>query len=208
LNPNYATAHYWNSVLLQTRGRLRESVVAAQKAQVLDPLSPIIGMGVVQAYLFSEQYDKGIDECHKYLEMNPSFVVAHDFLIHLLVQEGLFEEAEEETRRLVELSERKAEAMAHVAYVYAASGRTEEAKKLLEESTADPKADPELGYSNPTIFITVYSILGDQDSGFLWAEKALESGKISFPTLRFSPDLKRFRIDPRYNSLLAKARLQ
>src|SRR6267143_424667 len=206
--PDYANAHYWNSVLLQTRGRLRESIVAAQKAQVLDPLSPIIGMGVVQAYLFSGQYDEGIDECHKYLEMNPSFVVAHDFLIHLLVQKGLFEEAEEETRRLVDISERKAEAMAHLAYVYATSGRPEEAKKLLEESTADPKADPRLGYSNPTIFITVYSILGDQDSGFLWAEKALESGKISFPTLRFSPDLKRFRIDPRYNSLLAKARLQ
>jgi adenylate cyclase len=208
LNPNYATAHYWNSVLLQTRGRLQESVTAVQKAQVLDPLSPIIGMGVVQAYLFSEQYDKGIDECHKYLEMNPSFVVTHDFLIHLLVQKGLFEEAEEEARKLVEISERKAEATAHVAYVYAASGKTEEAKKALEASTADPNADPKLGYSNPTIFITVYSILGDQDSGFLWAEKALESGKISFPTLRFSPDLKRFRIDPRYNSLLAKAGLQ
>jgi len=73
---------------------------------------------------------------------------------------------------------------------------------------ADPNADPRLGYSNPTIFITVFSILGDLDSGFLWAEKALESGKISFPTLRFSPDLRKFRTDPRYNSLLAKAGLK
>src|SRR5438552_2324820 len=61
--------------------------------------------------------------------------------------------------------------------------------------------------SNPTIFITVYSILGDQDNAFLWAEKALEAGKIAFPSLRFSPDLKRFRTDPRYKSLLAKADL-
>ena len=208
LNPNYATAHYWLSVLLQTTGRLQDSVTATQKAQILDPLSPIIGMGVVQAYLFLEQYDRAIDECHKYLEMNPSFVVAHDFLLHLQVHKGLFEDAGEEARRLVEISERKAEAMAHVAYVYAASGKIEEAKKLFEESMADPKADPGLGYSNPTIFITVYSILGDQDSGFRWAEKALESGKISFPTLRFSPDLKKFRTDPRYNSLLAKAGLK
>src|SRR6058998_4279847 len=110
LNPNYGTAHYLHSVLLQTIGRLQESVTAAEKAQVLDPLSPIIGMGVVQAYLFSEQYDKGIDECQKYLEMNPSFVVAHDFLIHMQVQKGLFEEAEREARRLVDVSERKAEA--------------------------------------------------------------------------------------------------
>src|SRR2546428_4867022 len=204
LNPNYATAHYLHSVLLQTTGRLQESVTAAEKAQVLDPLSPGIGMGVVSAYFFSEQYDKAIDECHKYLEMNPNFVVAQDYLVHLQVQTGLFEKAAEEARRLADISERKAEASAHLAYVNAASGKTEQAKKLFEASIEDSK----LGYSNPTIFITVYSILGDQDNAFLWAEKALESGKIAFPSLRFSPDLKNFRTDPRYNSLLAKAHLK
>ena len=203
LNPNYANAHYLHSVLMQTTGRLQESVTAAEKAQVLDPLSPVIGMGVVQAYFFSEQYDKALDECHKYLEMNPNFVVAQDYLVHLHVRNGLFEEAVNDARRLVEISERKAEATAHLAYVYTVSGKTEQAKKLFEALMADSK----LGYSNPTIFITVYSILGDQDNAFLWAEKALEAGKIAFPSLRFSPDLKRFRTDPRYNSLLAKADL-
>ena len=203
LNPNYANAHYLHSVLLQTTGRLQESVTAAEKAQVLDPLSPVIGMGVVQAYFFSEQYDKALDECRKYLEMNPNFVVAQDYLVHLHVRNGLFEEAVNDTRRLVDISERKAEARAHLSYVYAASGKTEQARKLFEALMADSK----LEYSNPTIFITVYSILGDQDNAFLWAEKALEAGKIAFPSLRFSPDLKRFRTDPRYNSLLTKAEL-
>ncbi len=204
LNPNYAAAHYWHSVLLQTTGRLQESVKAAEKAQALDPLSPVIGMGVVQAYFFSEKYDKAIDECHKYLEMNPREVVAQDYLVHLQVQNGLFEKAAEEAARLVEISDRKAETTAHLAYVYAASGKTEEARKVFETSVAESK----LGYSNPTIFITVYSILGDQDNAFRWAEEALKVGKIAFPALRFSPDLKKFRTDPRYNSLLEKAELQ
>jgi len=204
LNPNYATAHYWHSVLLQTTGRLQESVTAAEKAQVLDPLSPVIGMGVVQAYFFSGQYDKAVEECHRYLDMNPSFVVARDFLVHLHVQNGLFEEAAEEAKRLLDVSERKSEAMAHLAYVYAASGKTEEAKKLFEASVADA----EFGYSNPTIFIIVCSILGDLDNAYRWAEKARESGRIALHSLRFSPDLQRFRTDPRYNLLLAKAHLQ
>jgi tetratricopeptide (TPR) repeat protein len=190
-------------VLMQTTGNLQESVTAAEKAQALDPLSPVIGMGVVQAYFFSEQYDKAIDECHKYLEMNPREVVAQDFLVHLQVHTGLFEKAAEEARRLAEISERKAETTAHLAYVYAASGKIEQAKKLFEASVADAA----LQYSNPTIFITVYSFLGDQDNAFRWAEKALESGKIAFPALRFSPDLKRFRTDPRYNTLLSKVSL-
>ena len=204
LNPNYATAHYWHSVLLQTTGRLQESVTAAEKAQVLDPLSPVIGMGVVQAYFFSGQYDKAVEECHRYLDMDPSFVVARDFLVHLHVQNGLFEEAAEEAKRLLDVSERKSEAMAHLAYVYAASGKTEEAKKQFQASVADA----EFGYSNPTIFIIVCSILGDLDNAFRWAEKARESGRIALPSLRFSPDLQRFRTDPRYSLLLAKAHLQ
>ena len=204
LNPNYATAHYWHSVLLQTTGRLQESVTAAEKAQALDPLSPVIGMGVVQAYFFSEQYDKAIEECRRYLEMNPNIAVAQDYLVHLRVQSGQLEKAADEARRLAEISERKAEAIAHMAYVYAASGRTEEARRLLKASVAN--LTPE--NSNLTIFITVSSILGDQDSAFGWAEKALEFGKMAFPTLRFSPDLKRFRMDSRYHSLLAKAQLQ
>jgi adenylate cyclase len=204
LNPNYSAAHYWYSVLLMTIGSLQESVTAAEKAQALDPLSPVIGMGVVQAYFFSEQYVKAIEECHKYLEMNPREVAARDYLVHLQVQTGLFEKAAEETVRLAEISERTAETTAHQAYVYAASGKTEEARRVLETSVAESRQ----GYSNPTIFITVYSILGDQDNAFRWAEEALEVGKIAFPALRFSPDLKKFRTDSRYTSLLAKAHLR
>lgn len=204
LNPNYAAAHYWYSVLLQTTGNLQESVTAAEKAQALDPLSPVIGMGVVQAYFFSEHYDKAIEECHKYLEMNPREVVAQDYLVHLQVQNGSFEKAAEEAARLAEISERKAENTAHLAYVHAASGKIEEARITFEISVGESR----LGFSNPTIFITVYSILGDQDSAFRWAEEALEAGKIAFPALRFSPDLREFRKDPRYKSLLTKAGLQ
>src|SRR5437016_14463925 len=49
LNPNYANAHYLHSVLLQTTGRLQESVKAAENAQVLYPLYPVTGIDFVQA---------------------------------------------------------------------------------------------------------------------------------------------------------------
>src|SRR5260370_1526432 len=198
LKRDYAGGHYWHSVLLETTGSLQESVTAAEKAQALDPLSPVIGMGVVQAYFFSEQYDKAIDECHKYLEMNPREVVAQDYLVHLQVQNGLFEKAAEEAARLVQISDRKAETTAHLAYVYAASGKTEEAKKVFETSVEESR----LGYSNPTIFITVYSILGDQDNAFRWAEQALEAGKISFPPLQVSPHPREFRTNKPHKTFL------
>jgi len=204
LNPNYATAHYWFSVLLETLGRVSDAVLEAEKAQQLDPLSPVIGMGVVQAYLFDGHYDKAIDECHRYLDMDPNFVVAHDFLVHLYVQKKMFKEAAEEAKRLVFSSERQAEALAHVAFVKAASGDFDEARRTLRESVTNT----EKGYSNPSIFITAYSTLGELDSAFDWTEKAFESGRVAFPTLMLSPDLKKLRADPRFGILLRRAGLK
>jgi adenylate cyclase len=203
LNPNYATAHYWLSLLLQTTGNLAEAISEAEKAQALDPLSSAVGGCVIQAYFFTGQYDKAIDTCKRYLDMDPNFVVARDYLVHLYVHTKAFDEAVNETMRLIDQSERKAEAKAHLAYVYAMSGRTQEAKDIFENIVTDP----DLGYSNSTIFITIYSTFGDQDAAFRWAEKARETGKLSIPSIRFSPDLRGFRDDPRFVVILQKARL-
>jgi TolB-like protein/Tfp pilus assembly protein PilF len=204
LNPNYATAHYWYSVLLLTIGKLREAVTEAEKAQALDPLSPVVGMGVVDAYYFSGQYERAIEECNKYLEMEPNFIRPRDLLVHLHANKKSFEEAERAARRLAETSERKAEAAAHLPYVLAASGRTEEARALIEKIVKDPK----LNYTNSTIFIAIYSILGDQENAFRWATKAVDEAKISFPSIRFSPDLNEFRKDARYSALLRDVHLE
>ena len=204
LNPNYATAHYWYSLLLMTTGKLKEAVEEAEKAQVLDPLSPVVGIAVLEAYFFLGYFDQAINECNRYLELDPNFIIARDFLVHLYVHKKAYGDAEREARMLIEMSDRKAEALAHVAYVYAASARIDEAKRLFEEIVADPS----LEYANSTIFITVYSMLEDLDKAFQWAEKAREDAKIAFPSLRFSPDLKGFRSDPRYESLLASVRLR
>jgi adenylate cyclase len=203
LNPSYATAHHWYSLLLFTIGRLNEGIEEAGIAHVLDPLSPVVSMGLVQAYLFAGKYDEAIDECRRHLDMHPELVVAHDFLIHLHVQKGAFGEASREADTLEKLSERKAEAMAHKAYVEAAQGWRGEARKRIEEIDDGPGTE----YSNPTVFITVWSILGDNDRAYEWAERSLEDGKIAFPSLRFSPDLVAFRSDGRYGQLLAKAKL-
>lgn len=204
LNPNYATAHYWYSVLLLTTGRLARAVEEAEKAQALDPFSPVIGMGVVQAYLSSERYDRALEECMRYLDMDPRFLPAHDYLVHLYVHKRMFDAAEREAQRMMELGGLKVEGRAHLAYAYAASGKTAEAKRLVDESMEDPQLD----LANPTIFVTVYSILGDEDKAFEWAGKVFGSRRLAFPSLRFSPDLKEFRDDERYKGLLLKAGLE
>lgn len=203
LNPNYATAHHWYSVLLLTTGRLQEGLEEAEVAHILDPLSPVVSMGLVQVYLFAGRFEEAIDECKRHLEMHPGLTVAHDFLIHLHVQKGSFGEASREADTLEKLSDRKAEAMAHRAYVEVAQGWKGEARKLIEEIDDGPGTE----YSNPTVFITVWTMLGEMDRAYEWAGRALEDGKVSFPSLRLSPDLVAFRSDQRFGELLKKVKL-
>lgn len=204
LNPNYATAHYWYSHLLLAIGRLDEAVEEAEVAHVLDPLSPAVGMGLVQAYLFSGRYDAGIEECRRHLEIDPNYPVAHDLLIHLYVQKGMFEDASREAEALAKVSDRKEESLAHFAYTDAALGKTDEAKNLMRGLAANPNIE----YSNPTILITVWSMIGDNDRAYELLERAFEDGKVAFPSLRFSPDLNAFRTDPRYSQFLRRAKLE
>jgi adenylate cyclase len=203
LNPNYATAHHWYSVLMLTTGRLQEGLEEAEVAHILDPLSPVVSMGLVQVYLFAGRFEEAIDECRRHLEMHPGLTVAHDFLIHLQVLKGSFGEASREADTLEKLSDRKAEAMAHKAYVEAAQGWKGEARKLIDEIDDGPGTE----YSNPTIFITVWSMLGEMDRAYEWAGRALEDGKVAFPSLRLSPDLVAFRSDPRFGEFLKKVKL-
>ena len=203
LNPNYASAHYWYSILLLATGRLGEAVEEAEVAHVLDPLSPVVGMGLVQTYFFAGRYDAAIEECRRHLDIDPGFPAAHDSLVHLYVQKGMFEDASREAETLAKVSDRKEESLAHIAYSAVALGRTEEAKSLMNGLAAGPDVD----YSNPTILITVWSMLGDNDRAYEWLERAYEDGKVAFPSLRFSPDLKAFRADLRYGQFLRRAKL-
>ncbi|HEV2138517.1 MAG TPA: adenylate/guanylate cyclase domain-containing protein [Nitrososphaerales archaeon] len=204
LNPNYATAHYWYSHLLFATGRLDEGVEEAEVAHVLDPLSPAVTMGLVQAYLFAGRFDASIEECRRHLDIDPSYPVAHDFLVHLYVQKGMFEDASREAQTLAKVSDRKEESLAHVAYVAVVMGRKEEARKVMDGLAASAGNE----YSNPTIFIIVWSMLGDNDRAYKLLERAFEDGKVAFPSLRFSPDLKDFRADPRHVQFLKRAGLQ
>jgi tetratricopeptide (TPR) repeat protein len=161
-------------------------------------------MGLVQVYLFAGRYDAAIEECRRHLDIDPGYPVAYDFLVHLYVQKGMFEDASRETEALSKVSDRKGESVAHFAYLAVASGRSEEAKKLMRDLTSGPQVD----YSNPTILITVWSMLGDNDRAYELLERAYEDGKVAFPSLRFSPDLKAFRADARYNQFLKRAGLK
>ena len=121
LNPNYATAHQWYAgSYLALLERSTEAVAEMNKALALDPMSPVINVGLGRCYYCARQYDLAIEQYNKTLEIDPSYPSAHLFLGRAYAQAGWYD------RALAELGKANwhtFEAKAVSGYVYAVSGQ-------------------------------------------------------------------------------------
>ncbi|MBI1730972.1 tetratricopeptide repeat protein [Candidatus Acetothermia bacterium] len=104
LNPNYATAHHWYAILLDTVKRDDEAIAEARKANQLDPLSPIIQVLLSSIYLSTKDYKSAKEWAQSSLELNPGFVNGWELLFQTSVAMGDYDKATEAAGKLASLS--------------------------------------------------------------------------------------------------------
>jgi tetratricopeptide (TPR) repeat protein len=198
LNPNDASAHQWYSEYLAVMGRFKEAFREIKRAQELDPLSLIIN--TVEAYLlfFAREYDKGIEQCRKVLEMDPHFPPAHRYLGLNYWGNDMYEEALEEFEKMNN----------HLfqAVTYAKMEKVTEAKKILENLIEISNKEDVPGIS--LAIAGIYFALGEDDQGFKWLERAYEKRDRGMVEIKVAPIYDSVRSDPRYKALLKKMNLE
>jgi TolB-like protein/DNA-binding winged helix-turn-helix (wHTH) protein/Tfp pilus assembly protein PilF len=92
LNPNFAQAHHWyGNLLLGPEGRHDEAIAELQRAQELDPLSPIIQADIGFAYFLAGRYDVALQAYQKVLAANPNFLPVHYYLTKYYLQTGEYD---------------------------------------------------------------------------------------------------------------------
>ncbi|MBI2187927.1 MAG: winged helix-turn-helix domain-containing protein, partial [Acidobacteria bacterium] len=139
LNPGYASAHHFLSLLLCALGRTEEAIATIRQARDLDPLSLIIGTAVGRVHHFARQYDVAIEECRKAREMDPGFAGAHLDLGLACVQKSMLHEAIAELRQALTLSDSQSLALAVLGYGLARAGDTSAAVDVLAQLHERPK---------------------------------------------------------------------
>ncbi len=200
LNPNYATAHQWYASYLLQMGRFDDATEEIKRAQQLDPLSLIINANKGYYLYFARQYDAAIEQYRKTLEINPGFGVGRFYLAQAYVQKRMYAEAIAEFQKLITSPTDDLETAAALGYVYAQSGRREEAQKILIEMMELSKNR----YVSPLYIATVHTGLGDQDQAIEWLYKAYDARHPGLVLIKVDPMFDGLRADQRFQELLRR----
>ena len=134
LSPNYANAHQWYGELLMALQKKQESSAEINRAQELDPLSPVINVEKGTTFLYAEgRADLALEQLQKARALDPNFPQLHWALGLLHLWKGEVAGATAEFQTAVTLSPGITMYKGGLGHAYARAGQTSEARRLLRE---------------------------------------------------------------------------
>lgn len=204
LNPRYALAHEWYGAYLAAVGQLDASVNERRAALEIDPLSPIANMELGQSLYWSRRYEQAIEPFQKSLELDPMLPPTFVYLPLTYEQLGRYDEAIAGYQKMpTKQGNEWASARAGLGYIYAKTGRKQDARVLLAElEDAERKQ-----YVPATSIAHLYIGLGDNDRAIAWLEKGIQQRAFHLQWLKVDPRWDKLRDDPRFADLLRRVGL-
>jgi serine/threonine protein kinase len=206
LDPSDATAHQWLSqnISYLYPGRAQEAVQEGIRARELDPLSPIIGNALGDAYTFDHQYEKAIENDKKIIVENPTFGVAHLGLALAYWAQHKYPQVIQEFQAYGQLSgdQNYVQYAAALDAGFRAGGWPVATHRAIDVLLAQHKA--KTNSLAPYLIAELYGDIGDKDHAFEWLNIAYQE---RCPWVIITPADYTFdslRSDPRYAELARK----
>ncbi len=200
LNPNYETAHQWYAEYLTGMGRHEEAIAEIKRAREINPISLIINAVEVWVLYYARDYDQGIAQGQKVVEMDPQFAEVYEYLKRCYDQKGMYREAIAARQMRRKLAGYDAEETAALREASAATSAGVYWQKRLEQEVEESRREPSTAFEMAEIFAQ----LGKKDQAFAWLEKAYEERSLMMMYLKVAPNLDPLRSDPRFADLLRR----
>jgi len=197
LAPGYATAHHWYALYLASLGRSQEALTQMAQAQSVDPLSPIIGANLAWCYYLGHQYRQAVDQARRTLQQYPNFSPAHEVLGQAYAESGMSGEAISELQQAIRNTENDAVLQAELAYVYALSGKRQEALDIVKRLDMISHPGSVSSYARAIVYVG----LDDHAEAFRWLERSCEERDVHLVNLHVHPMFDRLHSDPRFQEL-------
>lgn len=136
--------------------------------------------------------------------MDPNFGLARLILGWAYRQQAMFEEAIAEFQKALTFFKGSGDALAALGHTFARSGRTSEARRVLEGLK---KPSPGT-YVSPGHTALVYLGLDQKDEALKWLQKAYQDRYAWLVFLKVDPIFDSLRSDPKFRDLVRRVRLE
>jgi TolB-like protein/tetratricopeptide (TPR) repeat protein len=187
---------------LTATGRLEEAVKAQEGVLQRLPLDLNVNLDLAGILLFAGRYDQSIEQTRKALELDSDFWWSYQILGLAYERKKQYPEAIAalEKARLVDVNP---SSLGYLGYVYAAAGKNDEARKVLEELKELSKTR----YVSPYNSACIYAGLNDKDQAFEWLERAYQERSSFITLLKSETVFDNLQPDPRFKDLLKRMNL-
>jgi TolB-like protein/Flp pilus assembly protein TadD len=200
LNSSYTSVQHFYAICLAAMARWDDAVAEIKRVLRLDPLSLITNVTGAKLLVHAHRFEESARYSCKALEVDPTFPSAHWTLGMAFHGMGIHEKAIAEVRTAMECSGNHAIYISALGSICAASGRHDEALKIIDQLVELSKQR----YVMPDWIAYIYACLNEKDEAFYWLEKAYEGRS---PWLAYAAGflwLDNLRSDPRFDALLRR----
>ena len=198
LQPGLALAHYWYAGTLSAAGQHERAIASIQRAQELDPLSPLVNADAGWYYFYARHYDASIRECGRALKVDPRFGFALNCILASHRAQGKYDAALADAREFFKLraaqTNQKPE---EILTMDVQSGLRSAAELWLAKLD---QMSHQL-YVSPYQSAVLHVWLGQKDQAFADLKRAHDQRDTLLVLLEVDPRLDPLRSDPRFIAL-------
>jgi DNA-binding winged helix-turn-helix (wHTH) protein/TolB-like protein/Tfp pilus assembly protein PilF len=200
LDPNSAQTRFGYAHLLSNTGRHDQALAEIERARQLDPVSLVTNALEGQILSFAGRDDEALKILQLTAEMEPSFWLAHLFMTRIFLKKEMYPDAIVAATKARDITRGNAEATATIGYALAKSGKSDDARAILNE--LENKAAT--GYVASHALAQIYNGLGEKEKALDMLEKAFAEKDALMVFLKVEPKWDNLRAEPRFVELMRK----
>jgi TolB-like protein/Tfp pilus assembly protein PilF/tRNA A-37 threonylcarbamoyl transferase component Bud32 len=202
INPNYATAHNWYAFHLAMEGRFDESIQQMLRTRELDPLSPAVIQALGWCYYQARRFDESVATFSGLLDATPDFPYGLITYSWILREAGSLDEAVKVAEKALDLSGGGQLYFTALGATYAAAGKPEQARAVLDRLTQMMVH----GYVSPYQRALIHLHLGERERALELLQQAHSIRDAWIVWLGVEPQWDPLRGEPAFETILRDLR--
>jgi TolB-like protein/Tfp pilus assembly protein PilF len=203
LNPDFAVGHQVYATFLLRRERVAEAIAELQKAQALDPLSPVINTWLAEALTYLGEYTAAIMLHRETIKFSPDYFLAYYHLTFTYLLNNQIDQAVETSKKALRLSANISLTQFASVFLQVVLGESEKAQETLKNLLAKRSEK----YVSAVNIASCYGALENSAEALRWLEIGLAERDPNLTWIKIDKEFAFVRKEARFLDILKQINL-